>query len=111
MLEQQTITDCGLNTLIKTDLTVADQFRELIEYTIPTGGNFGADFEIPAKYVKSSVQNCPTTTVVEFMDASGYWCEQRDTADNSIVLDMENDKKATFKFNQQWFLETGLEKY
>jgi hypothetical protein len=100
-----------MNTLIKTDLTVAETFRDLTEYTIPAGGAFGADFEIPAKYVKSSVQGCPTTTVVEFMDASGYWCEQRDTSDNSIVLDMAANKKATFKFNQQWFLDTALNKY
>jgi hypothetical protein len=49
LLETATIADCSQNKLILTDFTVAVEERELAEYTIPTGGNYGADYDIPAR--------------------------------------------------------------
>jgi hypothetical protein len=111
LLAAQTVADCSTNTLVRTDFTEAQEYRDLAAYDIPTGSVLGSAIEIPARVVKPTVDGCPMTTVIEFMDASGYWCEQRGTADGTTVIDMALAKTATFKFYQAWYLETALEKY
>jgi hypothetical protein len=111
LLETSTINDCSENKLILTDFTYAVEERELLEYTIPTGGAYGADYEIPAREVKSLISGCPMTTVLELQTASGHWYEQRVNAEGTLTLDMDTTKIATLKLDQRWFLEQGLSGY
>jgi hypothetical protein len=81
-LDVQTVEDCSMNMLIITDFTEAETERGVLaDYTIAASGSTPAPMTIPAKIVKSTVGDiCPTTTHVEFMDASGNWVEQRSNA-------------------------------
>jgi hypothetical protein len=46
---------------------------------------------------------------VEFQDASGNWVEQRNNGRNTV--DFTTDNKITVDYNQDWFLDQGLNKY
>jgi hypothetical protein len=108
LVDLTTVADCADNKLTLTDLTLDDEYRTIDEIVLATGGN-KSNTVVKGKKVKSHIDGCPTTTVVEFLDPMEYyWHEMRQS--DYMTIDMAN-LQFTATYDQKWLLETALGKY